>query len=93
MKASIAVKLDNLLERFEDLSALLSASEIIADQDKFRAYSKEYAELEPVVMCHRNYKQVEGDMAEARVMLGESDADMRAMAEEELSDSSKKLVV
>lgn len=93
MKASIAVKLDNLLERFEDLSALLSASEIIADQDKFRAYSKEYAELEPVVMCHRNYKQVEGDMAEARVMLGESDADMHAMAEEELSDSSKKLVV
>ncbi|MBN49381.1 MAG: peptide chain release factor 1 [Spongiibacteraceae bacterium] len=91
MKASIAAKLDNLLERFEELSALLSAPEVIADQEKFRAYSIEYAELEPVVLCHRDYKKVESDLADARAMLGESDADMRAMVEEEVSASSEKL--
>ncbi len=91
MKASIAAKLDNLLERFEELSALLSAPEVISDQDKFRAYSKEYAELESVVECHRSYKRVEDDLRDARAMLIDSDADMREMVEDEISASNDKL--
>ncbi|WP_372749078.1 peptide chain release factor 1 [Litorivivens sp.] len=94
MKASIAAKLDNLLERYEELAALLSAPEIIANQDKFRAHSKEYAEIEPVVLCHRNYKKVESDLASARTMLAEeSDAELRAMAEEEIETSAAQLEV
>ena len=91
MKASIAAKLDNLLERFEELSALLSAAEVIADQDKFRAYSKEYAELEPVAQCHQRYKKVEADLADARTMQGDGDAEMRAMIDEEIRENSEAL--
>ena len=49
MKASLLQRLDTLRERFEELSALLSDAELISDQNRFRAYSKEYAELEPTV--------------------------------------------
>ncbi|MFT5804848.1 MAG: peptide chain release factor 1, partial [Candidatus Paceibacteria bacterium] len=53
MKASLKTKLEQLLERYVDLGALLSDSGVIADQDAFRNYSKEYAEIEPVVFCYR----------------------------------------
>ena len=55
MKASILAKLDTLNERYEEVGALLSDSDTIADQDKFRSLSKEYAELEPVVKAYENY--------------------------------------
>ena len=41
-------KLDNLNERYQEVAALLSDAETIADQNKFESI-KEYAELEPVV--------------------------------------------
>jgi len=54
MKASLLNKLDTLQDRFEELTALLGDGEVIADQAKFRAYSKEYAELEPVVQGYKS---------------------------------------
>ncbi len=84
MKASLKVKLDQLLERYDDLAALLSDSETIADQNLFRGYSKEYAEIEPVVLCYRRYEQTDAELAEARLMASDSDPEIRAMADDEL---------
>ncbi|MDE0841028.1 MAG: peptide chain release factor 1 [Cellvibrionales bacterium] len=84
MKASILSKLDFLAERFEELAALLSDAEIINEQRKFRALSKEYAELEPVVACYRRYQDVVEDIDAASLLLKDSDPDMREMAHEEL---------
>ncbi|MBW2940271.1 peptide chain release factor 1 [Zhongshania aquimaris] len=91
MKASIVIKLDNLLDRYEEIGALLSDGEIIANQDRFRGLSKEYAEIEPVVEAYGRYRQITEDLAEATAMLSEDDADMRAMAEEEISSAKEKL--
>lgn len=84
MKDSIIEKLDNLQDRYDEVAALLSEPEIISDQNKFRDLSKEYAELEPVVQCFSNYRQVLDDIAEARSMIKESDPDLREMGQEEL---------
>ncbi len=84
MKESILEKLDNLQERYVEVGALLSDSETIADQNRFRELSKEYAELEPVVKCYADYRQVLDNLAEAKVLLKDSDPDMRAMGQEEL---------
>ena len=85
MKASIQNKLDNLRDRFEELSALLSDPETISQQDKFRNYSKEYAELEPVVKAARGLGALQREIADLEAMLsgGEADGEMRAMAQEE----------
>ena len=45
MKDSILSKLDTLSERYEEVGALLSDPDTIADQNKYRDLSKEYAEL------------------------------------------------
>ncbi len=87
MKPSILTKLDTLKDRYEELAALLGDAEIISDQDRFRNYSKEYAELEPVVEHFNNYLQLLEDIAEASEMLKDSDADLREMAQEELKEA------
>ena len=91
MKASILAKLDTLNERYEEVGALLSDSDTIADQDKFRSLSKEYAELEPVVKAYENYRAVVDNLEESRLLMKDSDADIRAMAEEEVESAEAEL--
>lgn len=83
MKESIKFKLESLSDRYDELAALLSEAEVIMDQDLFRAYSKEYAELEPVVNCFNEYQQVVENIAEAEVMMTDSDPDLKEMGVEE----------
>ncbi len=91
MKESIQAKLDKLADRFEELSALLSDAGVISDQNKFRDYSKEYAELEPVVQAYAAYQQAQDDVEEAQLMMDDSDPDMREMAKEEWSDAQARI--
>jgi len=83
MKSSILAKLDHLAERYEEVGALLSDPEIIGDQNKYRELSKEYAELEPVVKCYQSFQEVVNNIEEAKLLLKDSDPDMREMAQEE----------
>ena len=87
MKDSIRNKLDNLIDRYEELGALLSDSEVISDQDKFRNLSKEYAELEEVAKAYSDYEQAVSDQEEAEVLASDDDPDMRAMGQEELESA------
>ncbi|MEE8057139.1 MAG: peptide chain release factor 1 [Pseudomonadales bacterium] len=87
MKESIINKLDNLVDRHEELGALLSDSDVISDQNKFRSLSKEYSEVDPVVKSYENYRQILEDIEEAQALLKDGDADMREMGREELNDA------
>ncbi len=82
MKASIITKLESLKERHEELEALLGDVSVISDQDKFRAYSKEYAQLEDVVKCFARWSQLQEDLEGAKMLL--EDPSMKEMAEEEI---------
>ncbi|OEY66851.1 peptide chain release factor 1 [Marinobacter sp. X15-166B] len=83
MKPSIKSRLVQLTERFDEVSALLSDPGVIADQNRFRDLSREYAEVEPVVRCFRAYRESQDDLAAAQELMTDSDAEMRALAAEE----------
>ncbi|MDY6891279.1 MAG: peptide chain release factor 1 [Pseudomonadota bacterium] len=87
MKASLHHRLESLCERHEELAALLGDAAVIAEQTRFRDYSREYAELEPVVQCFARWRQAGEDLAAAEQMLGEEDAEMREMAREEIASA------
>lgn len=91
MNPSIYSKLENLCERYEELEGLLSDADIISDQDKFRDFSKEYSELEPVVQSFSEYRQVLSDIDEAKLLQKDADPDVREMAEEEISSGETRL--
>jgi peptide chain release factor 1 len=86
MKASLKVKLEQLLERYDELGHLLSDSEVIADQELFRGYSIEYAEIEPVVLCYQKFESATSDLEEAKLMLEDSDPDIQEMAKDEVAE-------
>ncbi|MBV7564145.1 peptide chain release factor 1 [Pseudomonas sp. sia0905] len=91
MKASLINKLDLLQDRFEEVTALLGDAEVISNQTQFRAYSKEYAEIEPVIAAFREFRKVQGDLEGALALLKDSDPDMREMAEEEVDTARARL--
>ncbi|GAB3370346.1 peptide chain release factor 1 [Azotobacter armeniacus] len=92
MKASLLNKLDLLHDRYEELTALLGDAEVIAEQGRFRAYSREYAEVEPVVTAYREFRKVQGDLAGAQALLKDSDPDLREMAADEVAEAQERLV-
>ena len=91
MKESLLVRLDTMCERYEELSALLSSPEVIADQTKFREFSKEYSELEDLVKCYDKYKLAQEDIDEAKALMSDGDLDMREMAEEAWKEAKENL--
>ena len=93
MKASLVNRLDRLQERYEELTALLGDAQVISDQNKYRAYSKEYAEVEPVVMTFQEWRKNSSDLEEAQALLKDSDPDMREMAVEEVAECRASLEV
>ncbi|MDP6537047.1 MAG: peptide chain release factor 1 [Gammaproteobacteria bacterium] len=91
MKDSIRSKLDKLKDRFDELEALLSDADIIADQNRFRDLSREYAELEDVVNHYAQFSAITDSLAEAKEMEKDADPEIRAMAEEEIASNNAEL--
>lgn len=92
MKASLLNKLDTIQDRFEELTALLGDAEVISDQTRFRAYSREYAEVEPVAAAYQQWRKVMADLEGAQALLKDSDPDMREMAVEEVREAKEQLL-
>lgn len=91
MKSSIFQKLEVLSDRYQELQALLSDAGIIGDQDRFRALSREFAEIEPVTLEFTRYLAARADTEAVQEMLADGDPDIRAMAQEERSRLSDEL--
>ena len=90
MKQSLLEKLEAISERYVELGALLSSPEIIADQQRFRALSQEYAEIEPVVKCHDEYQRVLEQNSEAESLLQDGDPELRELAEDDLATGTAR---
>jgi peptide chain release factor 1 len=84
MKESIFNKLENLKDRYQELEALLSDSEVLSNQERFRNLSKEFAEIEPVVKAFTQFQDVQDQLRQAREMQKDADSDIRAMADDEV---------
>jgi peptide chain release factor 1 len=87
VKESIKSKLETLTERHEEISGLLADPDVMADQNKFRGLSQEYAQLEPVVKNFNLYLESVEAIDDANVMLEEDDPEMQELAKEELASA------
>jgi len=84
-------KLDQIEARYEDLGRQLGDPTLLADQKKFQSIAKQHRDLEPTVDKFREYRKLRDSIAEAKAMAGDTDPDVRAMAEEELAELEPKL--
>ncbi|HWP69381.1 MAG TPA: peptide chain release factor 1 [Rectinemataceae bacterium] len=79
-------RIQSIRQRLHELDEQVSAPEIIRDQSLYREVMRERARLSAIDELYAKYEGVLTGIDEASTMLkDESDADLRAMAEEELS--------
>jgi peptide chain release factor 1 len=90
MKPFLRQTLDRQILRLHELDALLSASDVVSDMDRFRSLTREHAEASLITAQYQQLTRRENDLAEAQALLAEAgaDADMSTMAEDEI-DAAK----
>ncbi len=87
-------KLDKIVERYEKLNELVGDSAVISKIDEWRAYTKELAEITPTVEKYLEYKKVVSEQEELKEMIPlETDAEMKALMQEEFQICKEKLGV
>jgi peptide chain release factor 1 len=82
MSPGLQRKLEQLAERHEEVGRLLADPGVIADNARFRALSREFAQLEPVAGALAETAQAQRDLAAAQAM--RADPEMRELADEEI---------
>jgi peptide chain release factor 1 len=81
---TLSEKLDQLGARYDELTQQLSTQALVSDSARFQKVAKQHADLEEIVAKHREYKQIEKDLAGAHQMFIEAeDAEMKQLAHEE----------
>ncbi|MDR1000410.1 MAG: peptide chain release factor 1 [Clostridiales bacterium] len=84
-------RLQGLETKYETLRQKISDPAVIADQSAWRAYMKEYSDMEPIVEKYREYIQAERDLAFAKEMLEQSDEEMKLLARDEMKIASDRM--
>jgi len=86
MNPNLVDKLDQLNDRHEELHALLSDPETIADQNNFRKLSIELSDIDPVIESFQRYRALQSELEETRLMAKDEDKEIAEMAAEELPE-------
>jgi len=89
-------ELENIKEKYEQLTQFLSDPANISDSQELRRVSKERADLEPVVKTFESYQKIQKDISDSREILSdpETEEELKELAEnelKELEDLDKKL--
>jgi peptide chain release factor 1 len=91
MNEKLKLKLESLIDRYDEIAHLLSSQEIINDQKKFRALSQEYSQIEEVVQIYTKVKESDQSILDSQELIKDSDPEMRELAQEELDITQKDL--
>ncbi|MFT4047037.1 MAG: peptide chain release factor 1 [Solimonas sp.] len=83
MKQSLLDKLAQMAERREEVAHELGDASVIADTDKFRRLSQEYAQLGPLAETFTTHRDALKALGDLDAMKSDSDAELRALAEAE----------
>lgn len=84
-------KLEALENKYLSLEKELSEPDIFQDQERYRKLTKAHADLKEVIASFRRYRALQQEIADNRTMLDDSDAEMRALAHEEIRIAEAEL--
>src|SRR3982751_2326768 len=84
VKASIRLRLEKMVDRYEEIGRSLADPAVIGRQKEFRELSQEYARLTPVAEKFSAWRSLEREREAARGMQEDGDPAMRAMGAEEV---------
>ncbi len=85
-------KLEEIKLRFEEVGQLLAQPDTMKDMKKFSQLSKEYRDLEKIVLKYKQFKDVRNHLQQAKeVLQKEKDEELRQIAKMEIDDLTPKV--
>src|SRR5258707_13543254 len=85
-------RLNQIEARYEELTNALASPDTVHDSARYQKTAKAHAEVAPIVEKYREYKDLTRGIAESKAMLAdEKDAEMRAYAQEELTQLESRV--
>ena len=84
-------RLEQIAARYEQLGREMASDEVVNDHERYQKVAKQHRDLEPVVESFRDYQRTKQGIADAQTMLAETDPDIRAMAQDELTQLEERL--
>jgi len=85
-------KLEEIKLRFEEVGQLLAQPATVSDMKKFSQLSKEYKDLEKIVIKYNQFKEAQGHLKQAKeVLMKEKDEEMRELAKQEIDELEPKI--
>src|SRR5689334_21090275 len=85
VKDTIRLRLEKMVDRYEEIGRSLADPAVIGRQREFRELSQEYARLTPVAEKFGAFQALERELASARDMQSDKDPGMREMGQEEMT--------
>lgn len=83
-------ELDKIEKRFIELEKQLADPGLISNIEKYKTVAQERSALEPMFVMITEYKQLQGGIKEAEEALETEDAELKAIADEQFEDLTKK---
>ncbi len=85
-------RLEEIEKKYNDLSGKVNDPEVIADQNQWRVFMKEYSDLTPIVEAYKEYKSVKNAIEESKEMLNENlEDDFKQLVKDELKENLEKI--
>lgn len=91
MKSSMRTRLKKTSERYEELKRLLSDPNVTSDMNRYRDLSKEFSQLEPVVLEYQRYQGLEQQVEDAKQLMEEKDPEMQQLAKQEMKEAQEAM--
>src|SRR5438132_9504728 len=86
-------RLDQIEARYEELTNALASPDIMQESGKYQKIAKAHSEISLVVEKYREFKDLRKGIAESKAMLAdEKDTEMRAYAQEELTQLEARML-
>src|SRR5690349_22296377 len=85
-------RLNQIEAKYDELTRALSSPEVIGDSSRYQKTAKAHSEVAEIVEKYREYKDLTRGIEESKAMVAEeSDAELRAYAQEELARLGERL--
>ena len=85
-------RLEDTVNRYEDITAELGNPDVVNDQEKFRKLMKEQSSLAPLIETYTEYKNCKKNIEDSLAILDEeTDEELKEMAKEELNESKARV--
>jgi len=77
-------KLETSETRYLELDRLLSNPEVLKDQKRYKQIAREHSDLSEIVELYRNYRRINDEIEENKILLDEDDEEIRELAKSEI---------